>query len=79
MAIAAKTRFPLLACILKLRNFGSNLCCYRLHALTISDSVKRTQDDKHCNSLCLNHPCGKGGRCKVFGHKNPSHFCHCFC
>ena len=37
------------------------------------------QDDKHCNSLCLNHPCGKGGRCKVFGHKNPRHFCHCFC
>ena len=38
-----------------------------------------TQHDKHCNSLCLNHPCGKGGRCKVFGHKNPRHFCHCFC
>ena len=38
-----------------------------------------TEDDKHCNSLCLNHPCGKCRLCEVFGHKNPSHFCHCFC
>ena len=49
MAIAAKTRLPLLSCILvivlflgklsfileKLKTFGYTLCCYKLHALTI--------------------------------------------
>jgi len=51
-------------------------CCY--------DNVVRscnpeTEDDDHCNTICLMHPCVKGGFCKVFGKKHPKHRCHCYC
>ncbi|KAK7368766.1 hypothetical protein VNO80_10796 [Phaseolus coccineus] len=48
-------------------------CCYDNR---VGSCNPGTEDDKHCNSLCLKHPCEKGGGCKVFGHE---HRCHCFC
>ncbi|XP_052729441.1 uncharacterized protein LOC128195543 [Vigna angularis] len=51
-------------------------CCYDNQVRSCKPG---TSDESHCNSLCLKHPCGKGGRCKVFGHKHPREVCHCFC
>ncbi|KAK7400278.1 hypothetical protein VNO78_11482 [Psophocarpus tetragonolobus] len=51
-------------------------CCYDNH---VRSCIHGTSDDHHCNSLCLKHPCEKGGFCKSYGAKSTTHFCHCYC
>ncbi|EYU46786.1 hypothetical protein ABFS82_04G009700 [Erythranthe guttata] len=51
------------------------VCCYDNHI----GECNPIQDDPKCNQLCLDSECSKGGYCKVFKHKPPNHFCHCYC
>ncbi|ESW31063.1 hypothetical protein PHAVU_002G205700 [Phaseolus vulgaris] len=63
-----------LAEVMKIEDTQTDVfCCFDNH---IGSCNPETQDDQHCNWLCLQHPCEKGGGCKAFG---SDHRCHCFC
>lgn len=49
-------------------------CCYDNQI----GSCNPGKDDETCNTKCL-QSCPKGGFCKVFKHKPPNHYCHCYC
>ncbi|KAL9243388.1 hypothetical protein vseg_017282 [Gypsophila vaccaria] len=51
-------------------------CCFDNH---IGECIPGGESEEHCNQLCLQSSCNKGGRCKVFQHKPPNHYCHCYC
>jgi len=66
-----------LAEFMDMKHIQTNVeCCYDNQVRSCNPG---TNDDKHCNSLCLKHPCGKGGHCKAFGRKHPKQVCHCLC
>ena len=66
-----------LAALMDVKDIQANVkCCYDNQ---VQSCNPRTNDDKHCNSLCLKHLCEKGGHCKVFGRKHPKQVCHCLC
>ncbi|KAK9668923.1 hypothetical protein RND81_13G096200 [Saponaria officinalis] len=51
-------------------------CCFDNH---IGKCIPGDESEEYCNQLCLQSSCNKGGRCKVFQHKPPNHYCHCYC
>ncbi|RDX97528.1 hypothetical protein CR513_19694, partial [Mucuna pruriens] len=51
-------------------------CCNDNH---IGSCVPGSEDDSHCDSVCRDHSCNKGGHCKIIGKETPNHFCHCLC
>ncbi|KAL8061741.1 hypothetical protein ABFX02_02G104700 [Erythranthe guttata] len=50
-------------------------CCYDNHIGQCNPGM----DDERCDQLCRDKNCSKGGFCKVFKHKPPNHYCHCYC
>jgi len=75
--VGAESRYEKTIDLVDLINVKDNgvdvICCYDN---VVKSCKPGTGDDAHCNTLCLQHPCEKGGRCKVFGQKQR---CHCFC
>ncbi|KAL6527122.1 hypothetical protein OROGR_016212 [Orobanche gracilis] len=53
---------------------GELTCCYDNHI----DRCIPGLDNRKCDQMCKQN-CSKGGFCKVFNHKPPNHYCHCYC
>ncbi|PIN20527.1 hypothetical protein CDL12_06769 [Handroanthus impetiginosus] len=77
--MASAKFLPLFLIVLFVLSIGNNhvealKCCFDNHI----GSCNPGQDDPKCNTLCKEN-CTKGGFCKVFNHKPPNHYCHCYC
>ncbi|KAL6501624.1 hypothetical protein OROGR_026757 [Orobanche gracilis] len=58
----------------RVRAEGELTCCYDNHI----DRCIPGLDNRKCDQMCKQN-CSKGGFCKVFNHKPPNHYCHCYC